>query len=85
MQTFTPKATKSDSGIAGSLAAKYGFSGGVTAEATLNTTGVLSTTIESSGLAKGLVVTLIKLSNTDGGDLFHPRCHTGRLVALADI
>jgi voltage-dependent anion channel protein 2 len=55
--TFTPIATKSDSGVTGSLAAKYAFPA-VTAEATLNTSGVVSSTIETAALAKGLVVTL---------------------------
>jgi len=67
--TFTPKATKSDSGIAGSLAAKYGFAGGMTAEATLNTSGVLSSSLETTGLAKGLVVTLDCESASKGSAL----------------
>jgi len=67
--TFTPKASKADSGVTGSLAAKYGFPGGVTGEATLTTGGVMSTSIETTGLAKGLVVTLDAESASKGKSL----------------
>lgn len=56
--TFTPLATKSGESVSGSLAAKYLFPGGVSTEATLATSGILSSTIEATGLAKGLTATL---------------------------
>lgn len=54
---FTPVATKTDDKFAGSLAAKYGFPF-ATAEATLKTSGVVETSIESTKLAPGLTATL---------------------------
>merc|ERR1711920_37920 len=56
--TFTPLATKSGDSMGGNLATKYVFPGGVSTEATVATSGIVSSTIEATGLAKGLTVTL---------------------------
>mmetsp|Transcript_58999 Transcript_58999/g.97541 ORF Transcript_58999/g.97541 Transcript_58999/m.97541 type:complete len:287 (+) Transcript_58999:60-920(+) len=68
--TFTPLATKSGDSISGSLAMKYGFPGGITTEATMNSSGVLSATTEVAGLAKGLTVSLDCETTTKGNALF---------------
>jgi len=54
--TFTPSATKSGEKVSGSLAAKYIFGGGIESEVTLNTTGVVSATVEGSPV-KDITVT----------------------------
>jgi len=55
--TFTPVATKKGDKFDGSLAAKYGFPF-ATAEATLKTSGVVETSIETTKLAPGVTATL---------------------------
>jgi voltage-dependent anion channel protein 2 len=57
--TFTPSATKSGDKLTGSLEAKYRFPGNIEAEATLNTSGVLSTKFEAiDAIAKGMTATV---------------------------
>jgi len=55
--TFTPSGTKTGDKFSGSLAAKYEFAGGISTEATLQTTGVVEATIEGTPM-KDLLVTL---------------------------
>ena len=58
-QTFTPSATKSGDKLTGGLEAKYRFPGNIEGEATLNTSGVLSTKFEAvDAIAKGLTATV---------------------------
>jgi len=54
--TFTPKGTRSGDKFSGSLAAKYIFGGGIESEVTLNTTGVVSASVEGSPM-KDITVT----------------------------
>mmetsp|Transcript_17383 Transcript_17383/g.37394 ORF Transcript_17383/g.37394 Transcript_17383/m.37394 type:complete len:284 (+) Transcript_17383:25-876(+) len=54
---FTPLATKSGDSVSGSLAAKYLFPFGVSAETTLTTAGTLATQLEGA-VAKGMILTV---------------------------
>eukprot|EP00965_Chrysotila_dentata_P129970 4296252-Pleurochrysis_carterae.AAC.2 len=56
-QIFTPLATKSGDSVSGSLAAKYLFPFGVSAETTLTTAGTLATQLEGA-VAKGMILTV---------------------------
>ena len=56
--SFTPLATKSGDAFSGSLAAKFEAMPKTTVEATLATSGILSSTIEATGVAKGLTATV---------------------------
>ena len=58
-QSFTPCATKSGDKLTGSLEAKYMFPGNIEAEATLNTSGVLSASLEVvDAITKGLTASI---------------------------
>jgi voltage-dependent anion channel protein 2 len=57
--TFTPKATKADGkGVDGSLKGEYKFPGDISGEATIDTAGVIATTLKTSRFAKGLTLSL---------------------------
>ncbi|KAL1530388.1 hypothetical protein AB1Y20_001295 [Prymnesium parvum] len=73
--TFTPSATNSNGKIAGSLAAKYEFAGGISSEVTLLTSGVVEATVEGSPV-KDVTITLdcARPDSTKPGLLSSAKC-----------